>query len=150
MDDFVLWALMLGVSALGLLLIGIGAVAMYLNTRIRKETPKHRRQPKPLAPRKKPSGASSLSNPKELLPTGLFGSTSRGYVSSSSDLLPSGYRRSDYHLYGATDDDIEFWGLDQPGAPPPDVAGWAVMDLLDEMDADGDGLIDDPFDDPFL
>lgn len=75
---------------------------------------------------------------------------SGSYVSSSSDLLPSGHRRSEYHRYGATDGDIEFWGLDQPGAPPPDVAGWVVMDLLDEMDADGDGLIDDPFDDPFF
>jgi hypothetical protein len=34
-------------------------------------------------------------------------------------VLPSGYRRSDYHYYGATDDDIESWGLDQPGAPAP-------------------------------
>lgn len=51
----------------------------------------------------------------------------------SNDLLLSGYRRSEYHRYGVTDEDIEFWGLDQPGAPPPDAVWWAVMDLLDEM-----------------
>jgi len=65
-------------------------------------------------------------------------------VSPSVDLLPSGHRRSEYHRYGATDGDIEFWGLDQPGAPPPDAAGWVVMDMLEEMDADGDGFIDHP------
>ena len=81
---------------------------------------------------------------------GMFTPKSGGYVPPpSSDLLPSGHRRSEYHRYGATDGDIEFWGLDQPGAPPPEAAGWAVMDLMDEMDADGDGLIDDPFDDPW-
>jgi len=68
----------------------------------------------------------------------------------SDDLLPSGYRRSEYRFYGATDDDIDTWGLDQPGAPPPDAVGSAVWDLWDEMDADGDGFIDDPFDDPFF
>ena len=73
-----------------------------------------------------------------------------GYPSKNDDLLPSGYRRSEYHRYGATDGDIEFWGLDQHGAPPPDVAGWAVWDIMDEMDADGDGFIDDPLDDPFF
>ena len=61
------------------------------------------------------------------------------------DMLPSGYRRSDYRLYGATDDDIDFWGLDHPGAPPPQAAGWAVWDALDELDADGDGIPDAPW-----
>ena len=64
--------------------------------------------------------------------------------------LPSGYRRTDYHRYGATDDDIKFWGLDHPGAPPPEVAGWVVWDMYEEMDADGDGFIDDAWDDPFF
>lgn len=50
------------------------------------------------------------------------------------DLLASGYSRSEYRSYGITDEDIEFWGLDQPGAPPPDAVWWAVMDLLDEME----------------
>jgi len=49
------------------------------------------------------------------------------------DRLPSGYRRSDYYRYGITDDDIAFWGLDQPGAPPPDAVWRAVMDVLEEM-----------------
>ncbi|MBN1813113.1 MAG: hypothetical protein JXA14_14850 [Anaerolineae bacterium] len=57
---------------------------------------------------------------------------------------------SEYHRYGAADGDIEFWGLDQPGAPPPEVAGWVIGDMMDEMDTAGDGLIDDPFDDPFF
>jgi type III secretory pathway component EscS len=74
----------------------------------------------------------------------MSGSKSKGYTSSpSSERLSSGYLRGDYYDYGATDNDIEFWGLDQPSAPSPDVAGWAVMDALDEMDADGDGFIDD-------
>ena len=73
-----------------------------------------------------------------------------GGRASSSDLLPSGHSRSEYHRYGAADGDIEFWGLDQPGAPPPEAAGWVIGDMMDEMDADGDGLIDDPFDDPFF
>ena len=51
----------------------------------------------------------------------------------SDDLLPSGHSRSEYRRYGVTDEDIKFWGLDQPGAPPPDAVWWAVMDLLDEM-----------------
>jgi hypothetical protein len=70
--------------------------------------------------------------------------------SEDDELLPSGYRRSEYRAYGATDDDIQFWGLDQPGAPPSSAAGWAAWDVMDAMDADGDGFIDDPFDDPFF
>jgi ABC-type multidrug transport system permease subunit len=77
--------------------------------------------------------------PKQFFPIDLFDSIQSTSASSSSDeLLPSGYLRSDYRSYGATDEDIEFWGFDQPGAPPPDVAGWAVMELLEEMDQDGD------------
>jgi hypothetical protein len=79
----------------------------------------------------------------------MFTPKSRGRA-SSSDLLPSGHSRSEYHRCGATDDDIEIWGLDQPGAPPPEAAGWVIGGMIDEMDADGDGLIDDRFDDPFL
>ncbi len=64
----------------------------------------------------------------------LCSAPSRGYSPPRSNVLPSGYRRSDYHYYGATDDDIEYWGLDQPGAPAPWDAGIAVWELLD---ADG-------------
>jgi hypothetical protein len=49
------------------------------------------------------------------------------------EMFPSGHRRSEYHSYGYTDEDIALWGLDQPGAPPPDAVWWAVVDLLDEM-----------------
>ena len=81
----------------------------------------------------------TVTLPKQFFPKGLFDSIQSTSASSSSDkLLSSGYLRSDYRSYGATDEDIEFWGLDQPGAPPPDVAGWAVMELLEEMDQDGD------------
>ena len=52
----------------------------------------------------------------------------------ADDLFPNGFRRSDYHSYGITDCDIEMWGLDKPGAPPPSAAGWAVWDVIEEMD----------------
>lgn len=70
------------------------------------------------------------------------------YVPPYSDLVPGGYRRSEYHRYGASNGAIEFWGLDQPGARPPDVAWWVAMDLLDQMDADGDGRVEVPIDGP--
>ena len=52
------------------------------------------------------------------------------------ELLPSGYTRRQYKEYGATDGDIEYWGLDQPGAPDPKVAGWIAWDVADQMDED--------------
>ncbi len=54
-------------------------------------------------------------------------------VCASDDVFPSGHRRSEYHSYGYTDDDIALWGLDRPGAPPPDAVWRAVVDLLDEI-----------------
>jgi len=92
----------------------------------------------------------SVTFRRESLSKVSFGPTSSSYVSSSSDLLPNGYSRHDYHQYGAIDSDVEFWGLDQPGAPPPHTAGWVAMDLLDHIDADGDGFIDDPLAYPFF
>ena len=65
------------------------------------------------------------------------------------DLLLSGYRRSEYHKYGATDEDIDFWGLDQPGAPAPEERRWAVWDQADEMDRDAGGLINGTADAPY-
>ncbi len=47
--------------------------------------------------------------------------------------LPNGYRRRDYHRLGITDDEIDFWGPDQPGAPEPEASGWVVWDMLEEM-----------------
>lgn len=81
----------------------------------------------------------------------LFGleSDSIGSNDEDDDLLASGYRRSEYHKYGATDEDIEFWSLAEPGAPSPEDAGVAAWDVLDQLDANGDGLIDDPSDDQF-
>ncbi len=59
------------------------------------------------------------------------------YHPSPSERLPNGYTRSDYHDYGLSDADIDCWGLDQPDAPEPAAAGWAIMDMLDG-DFDGD------------
>ena len=53
--------------------------------------------------------------------------------------LPNGYKRQDYYNQGYTDTDIEYWGLDQPGAPEPEVAGFVIADM---MDGDFDGDID--------
>jgi len=89
------------------------------------------------------SGNDSRHRPRNLFSRFL-------HRNKGDDLLPSGYRRSEYHRHGVTDDDIDFWGLDQPGTPPPSVAAWMVMASLDEMDADSAGLINDPFDDPVL
>jgi hypothetical protein len=49
----------------------------------------------------------------------------------SEERLPNGYTRKDYHDYGFTDYDIEFWGLDQPGAPSPDATGLVIADFFD-------------------
>jgi len=49
------------------------------------------------------------------------------------EVLPSGYAREEYKRHGATDFDIGFWGLDQPGAPPPSLAGWVVWGMADDM-----------------
>jgi len=51
-----------------------------------------------------------------------------------SEVLPNGYTRGQYHDSGASDEDIENWGLDRPGAPPPDAAPWVIADIMDEMD----------------
>ena len=57
----------------------------------------------------------------------------------SGELLPNGYTRQDYYDAGFSKSDIEFWGLDKPGAPDPHVAGFEIMDM---MDGDYDGEID--------
>ena len=35
----------------------------------------------------------------------------------SEERLPNGYTRKDYYDYGFTDFDLEYWGMDKPGAP---------------------------------
>lgn len=57
----------------------------------------------------------------------------------SEEVLPNGYTRKEYNDMGYSDSDIEFWGLDQTGAPGPEAAGWVLTDL---MDGDLDGEID--------
>lgn len=60
-----------------------------------------------------------------------------GYRQDSEDrdaeVVPSGYTRGEYKEWGATDDDIEDWGLDQPMAHPPESAGWVIWDMVDDM-----------------
>ncbi len=60
----------------------------------------------------------TVTFPKQLLPGTLAGSASRKRLSRPSD-------------------DLE--NPDQPGAPPPGTAGWEVVGLLDEADAEDDG-----------
>ena len=45
--------------------------------------------------------------------------------------FPNCFSRQDYHHLGLTDIDIEFWGLDKPGAPSPQAAGFVILDILD-------------------
>jgi hypothetical protein len=49
----------------------------------------------------------------------------------SEDLLPNGYTRADYHHAGVPDSAIDLWGLDQPNAPGPHSAGFAIGDMAD-------------------
>ena len=58
---------------------------------------------------------------------------------SPNERLPNGYTRKDYFDHGFSDFDIEFWGMDQPGAPGPSMAGWVIWDALDgELDGEFD------------
>ena len=86
--------------------------------------------------------ADAHAKPPKFKPCARFDNRALSRVSDDDDLLPSGYRRSDYYDYGATDDIIEYWGLDQPGAPAPQDAGIAVWDVLDP---DYDGDFDEPW-----
>jgi hypothetical protein len=56
------------------------------------------------------------------------------HPSKDDGLLPNGHYRSEYNNYGMTNDSIEVWGFDRPGAPPPEVLGQAVVELLDKID----------------
>lgn len=58
------------------------------------------------------------------------------FDNNDDEMLTNGYRRSEYHQYGYTDYDISLWGLDQPAAPSPSMAGAVIMDMLDG-DLDG-------------
>jgi len=57
----------------------------------------------------------------------------------TNETFPDGHTRKEYYQQGYSDYDIEFWGLDQSGAPSPEPAGWVLMDM---MDGDFDGEID--------
>jgi len=74
------------------------------------------------------------------------GGSARSFTSYThydpDEILPNGYRRSDYYAYGWSDMEIECWGLDTPAAPDPWAAGWVVWDMLD---GDIDGEFDTDF-----
>ena len=53
------------------------------------------------------------------------------YGNDPEEVLPNGWRRKDYYEYGLTDNDLEFWGLDLPGAPEPALSGIVLMDMAD-------------------
>ena len=61
------------------------------------------------------------------------------YGNNPDEVLPNGWRRKDYYEYGLTDNDLEFWGLDLPGAPEPALSGIVIMDVAD---GDFNGSID--------
>jgi len=65
--------------------------------------------------------------------------TEQKNISRSEEVLPNGHTRGEYYDQGYSDYDIEFWNLNQTGAPSPHAAGWVLDDL---MDGDLDGEID--------
>ena len=60
-------------------------------------------------------------------------------VDRAEEILPNGYKRGEYYEQGFSDFDIDFWHLDQLGAPSPQAAGWILTDL---MNGDFGGEID--------
>ena len=46
------------------------------------------------------------------------------------DIFPNGHSRQEYHAYGADDTAIDYFGLDQPSAPEPGVAGIVLMNFF--------------------
>ena len=114
------------------LLVGIG----WIIEEIKKSTGKKKRNfPKTI------HGNSSTSNSPNL--SNVYNRQNyhhRGYSDTKtliSQNLPNGYNRQDYYDRGYSDTDIEYWGLDQPGAPNPDAAGFVIADMADG-DFDGD------------
>jgi len=85
----------------------------------------------------RPSSSDASSKPPALTTSFPIGQGLPNDSSEDDGILPSGYTRSEYHRCGATDADIKFWGLDQPGAPPPRAAGWVIGDVIDKMKQDG-------------
>ena len=55
----------------------------------------------------------------------------------AEEVHPNGYTRGEYYKQGYSDFDIEFWNLNQTGAPSPHAAGWVLTDLMED-DFDGD------------
>jgi len=49
---------------------------------------------------------------------------------AKNEIFPNGYSRQDYYDYGADDTAIDYFGLDQPGAPEPGIAGIVLMDFF--------------------
>jgi hypothetical protein len=53
---------------------------------------------------------------------------------AKKDILPNGFSRQDYYDHGADDSAIDYFGLDEPGAPEPGIAGIVLMDLFEGDD----------------
>ena len=61
------------------------------------------------------------------------------FADEQNDLLPNGRTRQEYYDTGFSEMDIEYWGLDQPGALDPYAAGFVIMDMLDgDWNSDGE------------
>ena len=50
--------------------------------------------------------------------------------SAKKDIFPNGYSRQDYHNWGANDSAIDYFGLDQPSAPEPGIAGVVLIQFF--------------------
>ena len=49
---------------------------------------------------------------------------------AKGDIFPNGHSRQEYHAYGADDSAIYYFGLDQPSAPEPAIAGIVLMNFF--------------------
>lgn len=58
----------------------------------------------------------------------------KDWEDDTDEELDSGYTRGEYYEYGLDDIEIEFWGLDQPGAPAPEDAGSMIWEMVEEID----------------
>lgn len=52
-------------------------------------------------------------------------------IKLNDSCLPNGHTRQEYSDAGFSAVDIEYWGLNQPGAPDPLAAGFVSMDMMD-------------------
>lgn len=80
----------------------------------------------------KPAEGARSQPPKRRRPEA--GEVRSGRNNGSEDELPNGYEREDYYKLGYTDEEIEYWGLDQPEAPSPTSAGMMIAERIYNSD----------------